>query len=159
VPDPSFRVYYAGWERSGQAPAGAVGIHQPNGDEKAISFSTTTLTTINSCIGSGGTSTHWEVFWSQGVTEPGSSGSGIWNPATHGLVGTLSGGDSDCTTPTLPDCYGKFSVAWASGTAASSRLRDWLDPQSTGVTNVSGVDPYLRVIPMPVGSFLVTESC
>jgi len=136
-----------------------VGIHQPNGDEKAISICTTKLTTINSCIGSGGSSTHWQVVWSQGVTEPGSSGSGIWNSATHRLLGTLSGGGSDCSTPTLPDCYGKFSVAWASGTTTSSRLRDWLDAQNSGVTNVSGVDPYLRVIPAAAGALLLTEIC
>ena len=54
IPDPTFRVYYAGWDRSGGVPGGAVGIHHPNGDEKSISISTTPLSTVNSCIGSGG---------------------------------------------------------------------------------------------------------
>jgi len=128
IPESNFRVYYSGWNRSGTQPGGAVGIHHPNGAEKAISFSTTALTTVNSCIGSGGSATHWQVFWSAGVTEPGSSGSGIWDPVTHRLVGTLSGGTSDCTRPNSPDCYGKLAVAWASGNTAATRLRDWLDP-------------------------------
>ena len=127
LPPASYNVYYAGWDRSGTAPPGCVGIHHPNADGKCISFSSNPLTTVNSCIGSG-TSTHWQVIWTSGVTEEGSSGSGIWDPVTHKLLGTLSGGDSDCATPASPDCYGKFSVAWASGNSSASRLRDWLDP-------------------------------
>jgi hypothetical protein len=159
MPDPTNHVYYAGWDRSGTAPAGAVGIHHPNGDEKAISFSTTTLTTENSCIGTGGSSTHWKVIWSSGVTEPGSSGSGIWDPATHKLVGTLSGGDSSCSDPTGPDCYGKFSVSWASGKSSSDRLMDWLDPQNTGATSVPGLDPAWVVRIMPGSVAVAGENC
>jgi hypothetical protein len=55
-------------------------------------------------------------------------------------VGTLTGGGTNCP-PTLPSCYGKFSVAWASGTQATDRLRDWLDPQNIGLTTVAGSDP------------------
>jgi hypothetical protein len=159
VPDSSFRVFYSGWDRSGTPPGGAVGIHHPNADEKAISFSTTPLTTVNSCIGSGGSATHWQVFWSAGVTEQGSSGSGIWDPSTHGLVGTLSGGTSDCSKPSFPDCYGKLSLAWVGGSSAATRLRDWLDPRNTGLTSVAGLDPYERVILVPAGSSLSSESC
>ena len=159
VPDSSFRVFYSGWDRSSTPPDGAVGIHHPNADEKAISFSTTPLSTVNSCVGSGGIATHWRVLWSAGVTEPGSSGSGIWDPSTHRLVGTLSGGTSSCTKPDFPDCYGKFSVAWASGSSTATRLRDWLDPQNTGLTGVAGMDPYQRVVLVSAGSSLTAESC
>jgi len=158
VPNPSFQVYYSGWDRSGTAPAGGVGIHHPDCDVKAMSFASKTLTTENSCIGTGGVNTHWKVTWDAGVTEPGSSGSGIWNLANHALVGTLSGGDSACSTPTAPDCYGKFSIAWASGTSASSRLRDWLDPQNTGVTSITGVDPRDVTAIAAAGSALLAES-
>lgn len=140
MPNPGFNVYYSGWDRSGVAPAGAVGIHHPDTSEKSISFSSTSLLSVNSCIGTGGSGTHWRVVWNSGVTEPGSSGSGIWDPATKRLVGFLSGGDSSCSFLNGPDCYGKFSVAWASGTGPSSRLRDWLDPLNTGVTSVAGLD-------------------
>ena len=149
LPPAGYRVYYAGWDRSGSAPAGGVGIHHPNGDGKCISFSSNPLTTGNSCIGTGGVNTHWQVTWSSGVTEPGSSGSGIWDPATHSVVGTLSGGLSSCSSPTSPDCYGKLAVAWDSGTAATNRLRDWLDPRNSGLTAVAGSDPapaILRII-------------
>jgi hypothetical protein len=158
LPPTSYKVYYAGWDRSGTAPAGCVGIHHPNGDGKCISFSSNPLATVNSCIKTGGSSTHWQVIWSSGVTEEGSSGSGIWDPATHKLVGTLSGGGSACATPTNPDCYGKFSVAWASGTSSATRLMDWLDPLNTGVASVTGSNPSLPVI-TPVGTSLLAEGC
>ncbi len=159
TPDPSYNVYYAGWDRSGLAPVGCVGIHHPNADEKSISFATGTLTTVNSCIGSGGSSTHWRVIWTSGVTEEGSSGSGIWDPNTHRLVGTLSGGGSSCSTPSSADCYGKFSVSWASGKSSADRLMDWLDPLNTGATSVPGMDPAQTVAIAAVGTSLASETC
>ncbi len=159
MPDLNFNVYYSGWDRSGTAPAGCVGIHHPSTDEKSISFSSNTLTTVNSCIGTGGINTHWRVYWNAGVTEPGSSGSGIWDPATHLLAGTLSGGGSSCSSPTSPDCYGKLSVAWASGTSSADRLRDWLDPQNTGLTAVPGADPMQISMIKSAGVSLVAEGC
>lgn len=158
MPDPGFRVYYSGWDRSGATPAGAVGIHQPDASVKCISFSFNPLTTVSSCIGTVGTNTHWQVIWSEGVTEPGSSGSGLWDPATHLLVGTLSGGESSCSYPNGPDCYGKFSVAWNGDGSPSDELKDWLDPDNTGATRAPGIDPMLFPIIRPAGSSLVAES-
>jgi hypothetical protein len=159
LPPAAYHVYYAGWDRSGAATTGCVGIHHPNADGKCISFSSNPLTTINSCIGTGGTSTHWQVRWTSGVTEPGSSGSGIWNTNTHLLLGTLSGGGSDCSSPTSPDCYGKFSVAWASGTTAATRLRDWLDPMNTGSNTVAGSNPPGVPYIIPSTATLLAEVC
>ena len=146
LPPAAYRVYYAGWDRTGTALEGGVGIHHPNGDGKCISLSSNPLTTVNGCAGIGGINTHWQVTWASGITETGSSGSGIWDPATHKLVGTLSGGASSCSTPTAPDCYGKFSVAWESGTQATTRLRDWLDPWNSGVAAVAGADQAPAII-------------
>lgn len=159
VPDAGYHVFYSGWDRSGTAPVGCVGIHHPDCDVKAISFSTTPLTTINSCIGSGGVNSHWYVQWSSGVTEPGSSGSGIWNPANHGLIGTLSGGNSACGGSDLSDCYGKFAVSWASGASPANRLQDWLDPLNTGVTVLPGSNPAAVPAIGTAGMSLVAEGC
>ena len=158
IPDPSFNVHYAGWDRSGTAPGGIAAIHHPSTDEKCISFSTTPLTTVNSCIGSGGVNSHWWVQWSLGVTEPGSSGSGIWDSATHRYVGFLSGGPSACGAAELADCYGKFSVAW-SGASSANRLSDWLDPIGTGAANIPGLDPFPKPLIIAAGSALVSEGC
>jgi alpha-tubulin suppressor-like RCC1 family protein len=158
-PDPSFRVFYSGWDRSGTAPSGGVGIHHPDCDVKAISLSSNPLTTVNSCIGTGGVNTHWYVQWTSGVTEPGSSGSGIWNSSSHRLVGTLSGGNSACGGTDLTDCYGKFSLSWASGTTAADRLQNWLDPLNTGATSIAGANPALAPAVLPAGNALLAEGC
>ena len=136
-PDPTYGVYYSGWDRSGVAPEGSVAIHHPDTDEKAISFNDDPLTTMDSCINSGGEDTHWRVDnWELGTTEPGSSGSGLWDPESKLLIGFLSGGQAACGNDEF-DCYGKFSIA-CDGDDPSTRLRDWLDPEDTMVTSVEG---------------------
>jgi hypothetical protein len=163
VPDAAFNVYYSGWDRTAVASPGAVGIHHPNGDEKSISFASATLSSVNNCIGTGGSvpNTHWQVVWNDGVTEPGSSGSGIWNPITHRVVGVLSGGGSFCDAQTAPDCYGKFGVAWTNGTTAATRLRDWLDPLNLNSNFVAGLDSVVVGTPVAkvTGASLAAENC
>jgi lysyl endopeptidase len=152
-PDSSWDVYYAGWDASGAEPSGTIGIHHPSGDVKKITAGPAPGT-IDNCIGTGGasTNTHWETGpYSQGTTESGSSGSGLFVQAGNGgghdrlLIGTLSGGLAACSVnnPTQPnnetDCYGKLASAW-NGPSASSRLRDWLDPANTGTLVGAGID-------------------
>lgn len=131
-PDPSFNVHYAGWDASGFTPSRCTGIHHPCTAEKAISFNLDALTTTTYLQdASPGDGTHWRVDdWESGVTEPGSSGSGIWNEF-HRVVGQLHGGFSSCGLPNERDWYGKFSVSWNTGGTADTRLRDWLDPPNT----------------------------
>lgn len=139
-PAEAFDVHYAGWDRTNTQPGGAVAIHHPSTDEKAISFAESDLDTTSSCIGGSTPGTHWEVpFWDDGTTEPGSSGSGIWNPQNKRLIGFLSGGLAACGNQEY-DCYGKVSVAW-DGSNSSSRLRDWLDPADTDPDGIDGTDP------------------
>ena len=39
-----------------------------------------------------------------------------------------------------PDYYGKFSWSWdKNGTDSTVRLRDWLDPDNTGIQNLKGL--------------------
>ncbi len=141
-PDPAFNVYYSGWNVTGNVPQSAVGIHHPGLDEKAISFDDDPLTKVN--IGYGGV-THWQVGnWEDGTTEPGSSGSGLWDPADGLVVGILTGGWASCTVIDA-DFYGMLSVAWNGDGTPQGRLRDWLDPLDTGTLvldgrNMSGFD-------------------
>jgi len=152
-PDPSWDVYYAGFDASGAEPIGTIGIHHPSGDGKKITAGPAPGTTDN-CIGTGGTSanTHWETGpYTQGTTEGGSSGSGLFVKTGNGggrdrlLIGSLSGGLAACSdfNPTQPnnetDCYGKLAGAW-NGPSASARLRDWLDPANTGTLVGPGID-------------------
>lgn len=140
TPPEAFGVHWSGWDRTGNVPLGSVGIHQPGVSEKMISFNTDALTTVNNCIGGGGSNTHWEVNnWEDGTTEPGSSGSGIWDPDNQRLVGMLSGGTASCSSITF-DCYGKFSDSWDNGGADNQNLAPWLDPNDTGITGIDGSD-------------------
>ncbi len=153
TPDPAWDVYYAGWDATGTVPSGTIGVHHPSGDVKKITAGPMPGTTDN-CIGTGGssTNTHWETGpYSQGTTEGGSSGSGLFVPANNGgghdrlLIGTLSGGFAACslTNPSQPndetDCYGKLASAWT-GSSTSTRLRDWLDPSNSGTLMTDGID-------------------
>ena len=81
----------------------------------------------------------WRIAdWDLGVTEGGSSGSGLFNEDGH-LIGMLSGGSAACSGTNDNggfDIYGRFGVAWNFGSTASTRLSDWLDPGNTGVTTL-----------------------
>jgi len=151
TPDESWNLHYAGWDAGGAAASATIGIHHPSGDVKKITAGPA-VSTMSNCISSAPTSgTHWHAGpYSQGTTEGGSSGSALFGAASSSaaarrVIGTLSGGTAACsaTSPTQPnggyDCYGKLSVAW-NGANAASRLRDWLDPASTGTTAIDGID-------------------
>jgi hypothetical protein len=141
APPVSYIPYYAGWSNINAASPSGVGIHHPDADIKKISTYRTALTSVS--WGGEVANTHWQILWAQtingnGVTEPGSSGSPIFDPGHH-IVGTLTGGGSDCTTPTQNDYYGKFSYHWTSnGTTSNKRLQSWLDPSNTGATTLDG---------------------
>ncbi len=148
--DPDWNLYYAGWDASGVTPDGTIGIHHPSGDAKKITAGPRPQTMQNCISSTVYSNTHWRTGpYSQGTTEGGSSGSGLF-AAVGGdrerlLVGTLSGGTAGCSviSPSQPDngydCYGKIARAW-DGASAASRLRDWLDPDASGVTSVAGID-------------------
>ncbi|NLA24738.1 MAG: PKD domain-containing protein, partial [Bacteroidales bacterium] len=78
-----------------------------------------------------------------GVTEGGSSGSPLFSNNKL-IVGTLTGGSSDCGLPAQnqSDLYGKFDYHWESnGGADNVRLKPWLDPNNTGATILQGREP------------------
>jgi len=109
--------FYSGWDRSGTTPAGSVGIHHPSGDEKRITLNTHALERSPSCIIDGATaSTHWYISqYKAGTTEGGSSGSGLWEPGSKPLIGSLSGGNATCSAPNEYDCYGHLDAGWSGG--------------------------------------------
>lgn len=136
-PDPGFNLYYAGWNANPDPSTGAVGIHHPSGDVKKISFENDTLVSSFAYRVDA-----WRVpGWDLGVTEGGSSGSGLWD-LQHRIIGQLYGGESRCGNPAsrMYDDYGKFAVSWSGGTSASSRLKEWLDPDGKGILAIPGKD-------------------
>ncbi len=161
-PPDSYQVHYAGWSAIDVPADSGVGIHHPSGDIKKISFSeqafehdTWSGTPANS---------HWRVRWHpaglRGVTEPGSSGSPIFDQ-NHRIVGQLHGGPSSCTASDKSDLYGKFSMSWNYGTTPSTRLKDWLDPDNTGTLVLDGWDPSMvppdTVAPTSIIDLAVTD--
>jgi hypothetical protein len=150
LPDPSWNVTYSGWDRSSADADWAVAIHHPSTDEKSISFEYDPTTTT-SYLGSSspGNGTHIRVAdWDVGTTEPGSSGSPLYNQNKH-IVGQLHGGYAACGNND-PDWYGRLSISWNGGGSNATRLSNWLDPLGTAPMSLDLFDPNatgLRVSP------------
>jgi len=121
TPPPSFNVFYSGWESSPVAASGGVTcIHHPFGDIKKISHENQTV--VSSTYSS---AQCWRVTdWDSGTTEPGSSGSGLWNQSRR-IVGQLFGGGAACGN-NFSDYFGKFAVSY-------SALQQWLGDCATGI--------------------------
>jgi lysyl endopeptidase len=135
TPPPSYNPYFAGWDAGGSPSQQSVCIHHPSGDIKKISFDQNPLS--SSAWGSGTADSHWTVGqWETGTTEPGSSGSPLFD-AQHRIVGQLHGGTASCYSIT-DDNYGKFSFSWNSFPEASRQLKFWLDPDNTGILQLNG---------------------
>jgi hypothetical protein len=103
----------AGWSNSPLSAGSSIyDIHHPRGDLQKWSGGTAMgfsdqggpVTGIGNYI---------RVEWDEGVTEPGSSGSGLFTPG--GVIrGQLWGGESSCANPDGPDWFGRFDLAWPS---------------------------------------------
>jgi len=156
VPDMSYGVYYAGWDRTESVASAAVCIHHPYTEEKAISFENDALQStayLSSTIDNG--ANHWRVIdWDSGSTEPGSSGAGLWNFTSRRLIGQLHGGYAACGNNSS-DWFGKLSVSWNGGGTVISRLSSWLDPDNTGLTGIDGQNPMGLIA---VGDYICTTN-
>lgn len=105
-----------------------VGIHQPDGYLQNASLGS--VAGFSNCAGDPCTFStaqdgrYLTVGWSQGVTEAGSSGSGLFHAigSRRYLVGQLYGGSSSCLDPAGQDQYGRFDLAF------HAVLKNWLKP-------------------------------
>ncbi len=108
--------------------AGVIGIHHPAGDlQKASTGAVAQFSNCSNeqCIASTQINGRFlSVGWSQGTTEGGSSGSGLFLGigSSRYVVGQLYGGSSSCLAPAGRDYYGRFDVAFRSA------LKQWLKP-------------------------------
>lgn len=130
TPPAGYNVYYSGWDRSGTASTSNVGIHHPSGDIKKITFDNHAATQAN-----WGGAQCWRIAnWEDGTTEPGSSGSGLWNQNGH-LIGQLYGGQASCNN-NVNDYYGRFDVSWnvlAPHLGSCGPVLNGYDPSSPGL--------------------------
>lgn len=129
-PPPS-GVTFSGWTDEPLAPnTPLIGVHHPAGDLKKWSQG---LSTGFADFGGpvDGTGTHIQVVWSQGTTEGGSSGSGIFDAL--GLYrGNLHGGSASCEAPSAPDYYGRFDITY-------QYVKRWLSDTPIPLTNGTAV--------------------
>lgn len=135
----SYEPYFAGInlsKASNIAVSNFYGIHHPSGDVKKISYSTYQISTSTFddnldlvCD----ENSHWVVKWNSGVTEGGSSGSGIFDKNGY-LLGTLSGGSSSCKNQNEFDFFSKIGISWDKYTSANLQIKKWLDPNNSLTT-------------------------
>ena len=116
---------YAGWTAAEPLSAGTAvtGIHHPTGDLQKISFGM--IESYVSCHSSSADSLmcsntfvpdakFYSVGWTSGVTNAGSSGSGLFLDNGRYLVGQLFGGTSSCAARSAGDYYARFDVTYRS---------------------------------------------
>ncbi len=131
-------AFFAGWSNLAVAPTKAIGIHHPGAEEKRISFDNDALMLTNGLESDPNDNfNHVRVIdWDNGTTEQGSSGSPLFNQDKQ-VVGQLHGGAAACGN-NKSDWYGSFATSWLGGGTTSTRLKDWLDPDNTGITTLDG---------------------
>jgi len=121
--DPPYGIWAAvAFGSSITHPAEVVGIHHPQGDIKKVSRGRTIG--YERILLDGQQVETIKVEWNEGTTEPGSSGSGLFDENGY-LIGILSGtptGQSACGM-NRPASYGRFDLFYP-------HVRRWLEPDS-----------------------------
>ncbi len=144
IPPNEYNVYYNGWNRLDVPSEESVCIHHPKGDIKKITFDEGITVSDQYQGNTGLDDSHWKIVqWELGTTEPGSSGSPLFNNEKQ-IVGQLHGGFASCTSLTA-DWYGKFSTSWDYGNDQGSRLMEWLDPMQNGDEKIGGFYPSSQI--------------
>jgi hypothetical protein len=146
----SYQPFYAGWNRDNTPREKVVTIHHPGGNEKKISFDDNgVMINANDIISNGiiggqnvlmhNAQTVWEVQFTDGGTQGGSSGAPLFDVTNnelprvigHHLTG-ISSNDFDlfgaCRNKAF---FGMFSVSWDAGSTPNTQLKHWLDVNPT----------------------------
>ena len=139
----AYNPFYAGWDATGTFPTNQTAIHHPSGDLKKISFD-------NDAAGQAtyGSAQCWRIFnWEDGTTEPGSSGSPLFDQNQR-IIGQLYGGQATCSN-NVNDYYGRFDVTFPS-------ICNWLAP-GCGTTVLDGYDPNQPTVALDAQLFAVNS--
>jgi len=138
-------LVWAGWNRSTTAvPSLNVGVHHPSGDIQKVCVDLQGATRTTTGFNGEPNAEMWRIAdWDLGVTEPGSSGSPLFDQ--DGLIiGKLSGGSAACAGTNDNggfDIYGRFGVSWDFSAASNAQLEFWLDPAGTNPITLGQFPP------------------
>jgi lysyl endopeptidase len=142
-------VTFAAWNGRGMLAAGAAanGIHHPVGDLKKFSQGA-----VSDYKTYDDGSSFIQMVWSSGVTEPGSSGSGLFtldaSKSFLELRGGLWGGSSSCTKPQAADDYSRLDLALP-------LLAQYLTP---GATSAAKTTPTVEFYNATLDDYFITAS-
>jgi len=120
-----YNPFFSGWTSLNLSfPQTGTAIHHPRGDLKKVSIGQITNPIFKTCL---------KVDWTQGLTEGGSSGSGLF-VSNKLLVAVLSHGDNSTCANTGKDFYSTIRKSW-------NKLHPTLSPNDEEVVAVFGQDP------------------
>jgi hypothetical protein len=146
IPPEEFQPYYSGWDMNGTPPDTVHCIHHPSGDIKKISSAFGPIDAQAAVDVGNGPADVWHIpQWASGTTEPGSSGSGLWNQ-DHRIIGQLYGGEAACDN-SVNDFFGRFDVT-------GPLLAEWLGACGD---SLDGFDPS-AIVPVPIDVAITTIS-
>ena len=146
---PDYRMYLAGWSRdtTTRLEPPFICIHHPYGEGKRYAQTEDSLAFISWPYPADGfdPDSHWSVKqWQIGHTWSGSSGAPLLNKNNQ-VVGFLTGGDSGgssgCGPYQLGDFFVRFHKAWDYEADSLNQLAYWLDPLSSDLLKINGLDP------------------
>ena len=114
APPAAFTPYFLGWDASalGRAPQGSLTVHHSAGDVKKL---TATSNPLQPARWKAAFPTHLAAFWTQGVTQTGSSGAALVDAGSGLALGVLTGGGLARTCDAGQDMFGTFFAAWDMG--------------------------------------------
>jgi hypothetical protein len=147
-PPKEFHPFYLGWNAGSTPSAPFHGIHHPNGGIKKVAIEEDPLRfsslRINGYNAVWEPNSFWEIGnWEVAATEVGSSGSPLLDREKR-FVGSLTGGNSYCSSSRGPDYYASLNKFWnVEGSLENPNpIRFYLDPNDTGTLQLNGFNPY-----------------
>jgi len=130
----SYNVFLGGYNAVNATSSTVIGIHHPSGDIKKFTRAYKTVEAAKWSVAEPGFY-HWEISsWDEGTTEPGSSGSPLYDNNQR-IIGQLHGGAASCTNI----AYDSYGALWASWDQGTQKLQPYLDPDNLGALVVDGI--------------------